>query len=1128
MFTPLMNKKTDERGALMIEAIALLGLMTMMSPMVVRQTADRTVEMEDVAVAGQMKTLKDALSNWIEANYASISDACKEGGTIAVAGGASCANAADSHFAVPVSGLAPYLPATYLETTASNNTTTFRLRGNKLADGFDVGVRAQCTEARDAATSRNTCGSMGADGVYTGLDANCKCYRYKMTGVVLSNGSSEIDDRRAARIATMIGADGGFVRTSNMVNNVLGGLAAERTKIVGSQGIWEGDATNYIAGYDASSAGGRVAATTIYSSGFSGDYLYRKQVDGLPGANSMFTNLDMGGAIECNGTECNKINNAGGLEVVGGKILIRSQNTAPGADQEDGTAGEAGYARVSLGTDTSHIKTTQDLTLGAGRADITINDTSGTPTIFLNADGELYASGQGMFLDAGSVMNLTSGNMNLEADHEMSLSTASGNITLSSGSGVDMLSYGNMLLDSYKNIDIEATNIINIDAGKKLQTFAPRQYFNATHTIMLNVRGDASTGAGADARSARLIVSNSYTRLNVNNYESGERLTKRSYSTYTGTTVSNNAGYTNVFQNNTSFIVSGVEKSSSGTQYYGASFGLYNMTNQTAGEFQVEVARTVMYNRRLTYNNEGLTLFANTAGGFSNEGLGQRIIFRNALGSRAQIGVQTGGNGRGEAVYIASNRLIDRDVTMRNVYLDINNANPIRLYGDSGRVSGTFFQPEGLGVNNHHYNNSIVGRARIQIDEDTGLTTRGNTTTNGNYYNTAYVDINTGNLGGPYSPYQSHLANDRDKYKKFRVDPAFVSVMNDIKITSRGGARLSEALPNYILKGIYQLSNDYSYGGWPCGESSAAGESPAWRSSCSYSMPYMTFEQLGMVNGGWEFNCSGVTLAGGGSQEHPVKAGGGSCTCSTGEGGCSGAAGTEANGKYVTFTFGAKNATYKECPSGNVCWAHPFMGIVPAPGRSVSYAAVNAANSNVTERQSAQDEGVCPDGYQAVMTLTPNSFDIARVLYSRHDDGVPISYNPGWQDFSDSSNNYAVHGIRMLQPSQRMIVMQTPELISGTDQLAGWKIAMGFASYYNDDAGTFVWNVGGVNTGSWSALAHTYCYFNPQRFDMPNMRFMTLNNSGTSSYNDGSANEIILTPMDNPILNEDAYSRWMN
>lgn len=1100
MFTPLMNKKTDERGALMIEAIALLGLMTMMSPMVVRQTADRTVEMEDVAVAGQMKTLKDALSNWIEANYASISDACKAGGTIAVAGGASCANAADSHFAVPVAGLAPYLPATYLETTTSNNSTTFRLRGNKLADGFDVGVRAQCTEARDAATSQNTCGSMGADGVYTGLDANCKCYRYKMTGVVLSNGASEIDDRRAARIATMIGADGGFVRTSNMVNNVLGGSAAERTKIVGSQGIWEGDATNYIAGYDASSAGGRVAATTIYSSGFSGDYLYRKQVDGLPGANSMFTNLDMGGAIECNPDghhpeQCHKINNAGGLEVVGGKILIRSQNTAPGADQDDGEGD--GYARVSLGTDASHIKTINSLILGAGASDITM----GSDTVSLTTGG-FDAATTNIFLNAATDIELAAGDQMALDAQDMYLSSS-----YYMGLGARQME----LIAGDQGMYLNSQSRIMANASYRLDVNVPRQYFNATNNIILNVVN----------RTQRSLLSMTNARYfsSVGNIQADAYSTQQMTVSFILSQVFDNDGGSKVTQQRNFFEVSSNAGSNPNASV--VSFGLYNMNNTMGGTFQINLVNNQAYKRRLVYNNLGVTLLANTGSNLGRLGLGHHIMFDDDFGQRARIGVKTGNNNRGEAFYIYSSRIGDNGTIG-----SASNINPVAIYGASGRVSGTFFQPEALNVNGHHYNNSIVNRARIQIDEDTGRTTRGNTTTNNTYYNTAYVDINTGNLGGPYSPYQSHLNGDRDKYKNFRVDPAFISVMNDIKITSRGGARLSEALPNYILKGIYQLSNDYSYGGWPCGESSASGESPAWHSSCTYSMPYMTFEQLGMVNGGWEFNCSGVTLAGGGSQEHPVKAGGGSCACSSGD--CSGTAGTEANGKYVTFTFGTKNATYKECPSGNVCWAHPFMGIVPAPGRSVSYTAVNAAGSTVTETQSAQDEGVCPDGYQAVMTLTPNSFDIARVLYSRHDDGVPISYNPGWQDFSDSSNNYAVHGIRMLQPSQRMIVMQTPELISGTDQLAGWKIAMGFASYYNDDAGKFVWNVGGVNTGSWSALAHTYCYFNPQRFDMPNMRFMTLNNSGTSSYNDGSGNEIILTPMDNPVLNDNTYKSWMN
>lgn len=43
--------------------------------------------------------------------------------------------------------------------------------------------------------------------------------------------------------------------------------------------------------------------------------------------------------------------------------------------------------------------------------------------------------------------------------------------------------------------------------------------------------------------------------------------------------------------------------------------------------------------------------------------------------------------------------------------------------------------------------------------------------------------------------------------KNYQIDPAYTSVMNDIMLTSRGGARLSDILPNYIAKGMYSYSN---------------------------------------------------------------------------------------------------------------------------------------------------------------------------------------------------------------------------------------------------------------------------------------------------------------------------------
>ena len=42
----------------------------------------------------------------------------------------------------------------------------------------------------------------------------------------------------------------------------------------------------------------------------------------------------------------------------------------------------------------------------------------------------------------------------------------------------------------------------------------------------------------------------------------------------------------------------------------------------------------------------------------------------------------------------------------------------------------------------------------------------------------------------------------------YKVDPAYTSLMNDIRLTSRGGARLSDILPNYITKAITSRTFD--------------------------------------------------------------------------------------------------------------------------------------------------------------------------------------------------------------------------------------------------------------------------------------------------------------------------------
>lgn len=60
--------------------------------------------------------------------------------------------------------------------------------------------------------------------------------------------------------------------------------------------------------------------------------------------------------------------------------------------------------------------------------------------------------------------------------------------------------------------------------------------------------------------------------------------------------------------------------------------------------------------------------------------------------------------------------------------------------------------------------------------------------------------------GSDYTDYNGASSN---RYDTYMVNPAYTSVMHDIKLTTRGGARLSDILPDFINKGIYITSNTY-------------------------------------------------------------------------------------------------------------------------------------------------------------------------------------------------------------------------------------------------------------------------------------------------------------------------------
>jgi len=61
--------------------------------------------------------------------------------------------------------------------------------------------------------------------------------------------------------------------------------------------------------------------------------------------------------------------------------------------------------------------------------------------------------------------------------------------------------------------------------------------------------------------------------------------------------------------------------------------------------------------------------------------------------------------------------------------------------------------------------------------------------------------------------YSDSIYDTKEHYDRYMVNPAYTSVMHDIKLTTRGGARLSDILPDFINKGIYVVNNTFKENG---------------------------------------------------------------------------------------------------------------------------------------------------------------------------------------------------------------------------------------------------------------------------------------------------------------------------
>ena len=179
-------KNIMEKGGLMIEALAMLGLIAVVTPTMYKKSAERTMEIEDINTATTIRTISDAADSFISANYSTILADMTSGNQV-------MRN-------INIDDIKPYLPYGFdVEKSLVNYSTP------------KIGVR------RPDTTSNS------------------------LTTFVLFPAKADeeegIGQERTSRIASLIGANGGYTREIESTP-AGGGTPTTETIAKGIGGIW--------------------------------------------------------------------------------------------------------------------------------------------------------------------------------------------------------------------------------------------------------------------------------------------------------------------------------------------------------------------------------------------------------------------------------------------------------------------------------------------------------------------------------------------------------------------------------------------------------------------------------------------------------------------------------------------------------------------------------------------------------------------------------------------------------------------------------------------------------------------------------------------------------------------------
>ncbi len=847
------NKKTImQQGGLMIEALAMLGLIAVVTPTMYKKSAERTMEVEDINSATTIRTIMNAANDYVGANYSTIiSDMNKAEGD------------ANKYRPITRAQIEPYLP--------------YGFNMNKALYNYDF---------PELAIAKN--------------DNNLTTFALFPAKANADNG---IGQERTSRIASLVGASGGYVTESGKARGI-GGI----WKL-------EGDAFNKVFPTSGSGANeySIVTASADTINAATGNeidmdkYLQRGRDDddadySTKWKNTMRTDLYMGNAPITDDVYKNKAA-ADTFSIRNIKSLIVGAEKAPDENNPDtpsryglyieGAGGNATDALITGALKAAHENFyVTDTKLGYGKiVDDSFNfeidkDTGNTKTV-----GTLQAAQEQFYVTDTKLGygNMEDGNFRVEMDKETGNTRIRGtlendkNVALANSLGNwDTVTIG--AVDRYPG-RTDGNHAIIIKSSAANAPYGKLTLFDDDVMYVQN-KGNNDSGTPDNDRIVML-------KGGVKQLPDGTNVPSLSYNTeptfpmrvganakFEGLVAAGqldtqkiraaslSVGSEHIDDANKWMTVDkdGViirnpkdmgEATGSGTQAVFNKDNIFLRLDDEDQGFMSDTAHPMQLNLRRKHGNKN---YVTELYGFNTD-----------IRGRDQMNVSGGG-----VILQATNNMPsywDEPEKENQMLKDTVDKNTLMLRNDSiqakladksltvGSREDTSVEFVNVGDMNTNAGVNIIAlrdetdkdKKFIKSDANKKIVTieEGATPTNNHnsdsdagtvYIRKGYVEVHGGNVAsgtdkpGAFggngviaasrfvannSPYTGpngekipefknttvHEGGNKERYDTYMVNPAYTSVMHDIKLTTRGGARLSDVLPDFINKGIYVVNN---------------------------------------------------------------------------------------------------------------------------------------------------------------------------------------------------------------------------------------------------------------------------------------------------------------------------------